>query len=75
MIPISEIDDEDIFSQKDAPFLMGQGFSEKSAKETICRACRSGELQAKVYMRRYSFTGKDFKAWARLKMIVPAKTP
>ena len=75
MVPMSQINDEDIFSQSDAPFLMGDGFSAKAAREAICRACRNEGLQSKFYMRRYCFTGRDFKEWARLKMVVAAKTP
>lgn len=75
MVPMSQINDEDVYSQDDAPFLLGQGFSAKAAREAICRACRSEGLQSKFYMRRYCFTGKDFKAWVKRNMCDPAKTP
>ena len=75
MVPMSQINDEDIYSQDDAPFLLGQGFSAKAAREAICKACRNGELRSKIYMRRYSFTGRDFKSWAKRKMVVTAKAP
>ena len=65
MIPIREIIDENVYDHKDAPFLLGQGFSEKSGRQVICQACRNGGLPSVFYMRRYCFTGKDFKAWAK----------
>ena len=60
MIPVDQISPGNYYSQDDACFLLGDGFSKRAAKETICAACRSGELQCRKHIKRYWFTGKAF---------------
>ena len=65
MIPISKITPSDIYSQEDAPFLLGNGFSQKAARQTITKACLRGDLKAVMRLRRYWFTGKEFLDWVK----------
>lgn len=65
MIPVSAVVSENIYTQHDAAFLLGAGFTGKAARETICRACRNGELRAKLHLRRYWFSGRAFLKWVR----------
>ena len=63
MIPVSKIMPENLYSQDDGQFLLGQGFSVKAAREVILEACRSGQLSATSWKKRYWFSGKDFFEW------------
>lgn len=63
MIPIDKIIPANLYSQDNAQFLLGNGFSKAAAKEAICEACRSGQLESKRWRRRYWFTGHEFLAW------------
>jgi hypothetical protein len=63
MIPITAIIPTHIYSQEDAPLLLGTGFSEDAAREVILEACRSGELESRQWRRRYWFTGRAFLDW------------
>ena len=63
MISITEIEPNNLYSQDDGEFLLGQGFSVKSARDIICEACRSGQLPATLWKKRYWFAGKDFLEW------------
>ncbi len=42
---------------------MGVGFTEAAAKEVICEACRSGNLESRKWRRRYWFSGRNFLSW------------
>ncbi len=63
MIPIEQIVPENLYSQDDATFLLGTGFTEDAAREAITEACRSGQLASRSWRRRYWFTGREFMAW------------
>ena len=63
MIPIDQIVPGNPYSQDDAVFLMGAGSTEAAAKEVICEACRSGDLESRKWRRRYWFSGKNFLSW------------
>ena len=63
MIPIAQIIPENLFSQDDAKFLLGEGFTKDAAREVIREACRSGQLKNKRWRRRYWFTGREFLEW------------
>lgn len=65
MIPLDDIVPANLYTQDDAMFLLGDGFTKKAAREAICEACRSGDLPAKEWRRRYWFTGRDFLEWVR----------
>ena len=65
MIPISQIIPDDLYSQDDAEFLLGEGFTRKAAREAICAACRSSDLRNAQWRKRYWFTGRDFIEWVR----------
>ena len=66
MIQITEIKPTNLYSQADAEFLLGDGFSKKAAKEHISKACRSSELKASKNLGRWWFTGDDFLKWVRV---------
>ncbi len=63
MIPIDQIIPENLFSQDDAEFLLGEGFTKDAAREALREACRSGQLKSKRWRRRYWFTGREFVNW------------
>jgi hypothetical protein len=63
MIPITDLVPENLYSQEDAPFLLGTGFSEDAAREAICAACRAGQLVNVRWRRRYWFSGRAFLDW------------
>ena len=63
MIPIDQIIPGNPYSQDDAVFLMGEGFSEDAAKEIVCEACRSGQLKASKWRKRWWFAGRAFVEW------------
>jgi len=63
VIPIDQIIPGNPYSQDDAAFLMGEGFTEAAAKEAICEACRSGNLESRKWRRRYWFSGRNFLSW------------
>lgn len=63
MIPLTEIVDDNLYCQGDAPFLLGVGFTEDSARKEIREACRNKEIQSKYRKRKYWFTGKAYKIW------------
>ena len=63
MIPIGQIVEGNLYSQDDARLLLGNGFSAKAARDVICEACRSGELNNRSWRRRYWFTGREFMDW------------
>ncbi len=63
MIPIDEIRAENLYSQHDAEFLLGKGFSKRGAKEFVREACHSGQLSNRFYRKRYWFTGAAFLEW------------
>ena len=63
MIPIAEIIPENLYSQDDSPFLLGAGFTEDAARETICEACRSGELTSRKWRGRWWFAGREYIDW------------
>jgi hypothetical protein len=63
MIPIGQIIPENLFSQDDAEFLLGKGFTKDAAREVIREACRSEQLKNKRWRRRYWFTGREFLEW------------
>lgn len=63
MIPVAQIIAANLYSQDDAEFLLGEGFSEKAAREVICEARRSGQLPSTQWRRRFWFTGASFLAW------------
>ena len=65
MIPVDSIHVDNLYSQDDATFLLGDGFTEKAAREAICEACRSKELAGRHWRKRYWFTGRAFLAWLR----------
>jgi hypothetical protein len=65
MIPVEQIVQVNLYSQDDACFLMGDGFTAKSAKEAICQACRTGQLENRLWRKRYWFTGRAFLEWLR----------
>ena len=60
MIPIDRITPGNLYSQDDAAFLLGDGFSPKAAREAVCEACRSGQLPHRRWRKRYWFTGRVF---------------
>lgn len=64
MIPVNDIIPGNIYSQDDASFLLGEGFTKAAAREAICEACRSGQLRSASWRRRYWFTGRAFLEWA-----------
>lgn len=66
MIPMADIIPGNLYSQDDATFLLGEGFSKRGAREAITEACRSGALPARLWRRRYWFRGADFLEWVRL---------
>ena len=63
MIPIDKIIPANLYSQDDATFLLGTGFTEEAARETLCEACRSGQLTAQQWRKRWWFSGAEFLAW------------
>ncbi len=63
MIPIDKIVPGNPYSQDDAAFLMGKGLSQDAAKEIVCEACRSGQLKASKWRKRWWFTGRAFIDW------------
>jgi len=63
MIPITEIIDANIYSQDDAGFLLGSGFTKKAARETIRSACQNGQLESSFWRKRWWFTGHQSKLW------------
>ncbi len=63
MIPVADIVPENLYSQEDSVFLMGDGFTEEAASEVVCEACRSGDLRATKWRKRWWFTGREFLAW------------
>lgn len=63
MIPVDQIVHKNVYTQDDGPFLVGEDFTLRAAKEFIRAACRSGELPSRFYRKRYWFTGKDFLDW------------
>ena len=63
MIPISEVVPENLYSQDDALFLLGSGFTKRAAKELLCEVCRKGELSHSYFRKRYWFTGREFLEW------------
>ena len=63
MIPINDIAAENLYSQDDAQFLLGDGFTKDAAREAICEACRAGDLEAKRFRKRWWFTGREFLVW------------
>jgi len=65
MIPITKITDANIYSQDDAGFLLGSGFTKKAARETIRSACQNGQLESRFWRKRWWFTGRQFKLWVR----------
>jgi len=77
MIPITEIIPQNLYSQDDGPFLLGDGFTKKASREVICEACRSNELQCRQWRRRFWFTGADFLSWvsAWSGLPVPSEPP
>ena len=66
MIQITDIKPQNLYSQNDAEFLLGDGFSKKAAKEHISQACRLGELKASKNLGRWWFTGDEFLKWVRV---------
>ena len=65
MIPLSDIILENVYSQDDASYLLGDGFSKVAAKQQICNACKSGTLKACKFARRWCFTGAAFLEWTK----------
>ena len=65
MIPVNEIIPHNLYSQDDAGFLLGEGFTKKAAREAICAACRSGDLRNAQWRKRYWFSGRSFVEWVR----------
>jgi hypothetical protein len=63
VIAADETISENLYSQDDALFLLGEGFTKEAAREAICEACRSGELESRMWRRRYWFTGCVFLEW------------
>ena len=63
MIPVADILPQNLYSQDDAPFLLGEGFTEDAAREAICEACRAGELKGQQWRKRWFFSGAEFLAW------------
>lgn len=63
MIQINNIVAENLYSQRDASFLLGNGFTKKAARQMISEACREKQLNANKYKRQYWFTGADFLEW------------
>lgn len=65
MIPVSEVTPENLYSQDDAQFLLGEGFSRKAAREAIREACKTGELRSSKWRGRSWFSGQSFLTWIR----------
>ena len=65
MIPIRDIIPENVYSQDDASFLLCDGFSEIGAKQQICNACKSKDLKARKYARRWWFSGSAYLEWTK----------
>jgi hypothetical protein len=65
MIALSEIVDDDLYSQDDASLLLGEGFTERAAREAIRSACQAGQIESSQWRKRWWFTGRQFKAWVR----------
>jgi hypothetical protein len=65
MIPVAEIVPENLYSQDDAEFLLGDGFTPKAARQVIGEACRSGNLISHKWGRRHFFAGREFLVWLR----------
>ena len=65
MIPLDQIIDVNLYSQDDAVFLLGRGFTGKAAREAIRSACKSGQLEGIQWRKRWWFTGCAFKAWVK----------
>jgi len=65
VIPVKEIESANLYSQDDARFLLGNGFTAKAAKEHITGACRARELKAAKSLGRWWFTGEAFLAWVQ----------
>ena len=63
MIPIAEILPQNLYSQDDARFLLGEQFGEKAAKEAILEACRAGQIESRKWRKRYWFTGRCYLEW------------
>jgi hypothetical protein len=63
VIPIDTIILDNPYSQDDAMFLMGEGFTEGAAREVVCEACRSGQLKASKWRNRWWFSGRAFVEW------------
>jgi len=63
VIPLDSIAPGNLYSQDDAPFLLGEGFTPEAAREAICGACRSGQIAHREWRRRYWFTGRAFLEW------------
>jgi len=63
VIPVDQIVPENLYSQDDALFLLGDGFTKDAAREAICEACRAGEMECSNWRRRYWFTGAAFLEW------------
>jgi len=63
VIPVDKIIPKNLYSQDDALFLLGDGFTKDAAKEAVCEASRSGALVAQQWRKRWWFTGAEYLKW------------
>jgi hypothetical protein len=65
VIPLTTIESGVLYSHHDAEFLLGAGFSKRAAQEVIKEACRTGNLDARTWRRRWWFSGDAYIAWVQ----------